>query len=108
MAMARRYGGYWKYSELEAHYRGTLKESARVLMDRGVMVFKCQDVVHNHKLHCTHANVIEWARAEGFSLLDLFVLTASSRMPSPNRTGKQAHARIFHSYFLVLQRGVWS
>lgn len=26
------------------------------------------------------------------------------RLPSPNRLGVQRHARIFHSYFLVLQK----
>jgi hypothetical protein len=29
-------------------------------------------------------------------------LTAKHRMPSPQK-GKQRHARIFHSYFLVLE-----
>ena len=103
MAMAKRFGGYWRYDELEAHYVGTLKEARRVLKPKGVLVFKCQDIIHNHRMHCTHANVITWGAANGFRLLDLFVLPAAKRMPSPNRSGTQKHARIFHSYFLVLQ-----
>ena len=101
MAMAKRFGGYWRYDELEDHYKGTLKEASRILKPKGVMIFKCQDIIHNHKMHCTHANVISWASDNGMRLLDLFILAAKHRLPSPNRKGKQRHARIFHSYFLV-------
>lgn len=105
MVMAGRFSGYWRYDELESHYRGTLREARRVLRAGGVLIVKCQDIVHNHRLHCTHANVIQWAEGEQFRLLDLFVLPASHRLPAPNRAGKQKHARVFHSYFLVFQRG---
>lgn len=104
MAMAKRFSGYWRYDELEDHYQETISEASRVLKKGGVFVVKCQDIIHNHKMHCTHANVILWAEMEGFRLLDLFVLNAKHRMPSPNRAGKQKHARIFHSYFLVFKK----
>jgi hypothetical protein len=106
MVMAKRFGGYWTYNELEAHYRDTLKEASRVLEKGGVLVFKCQDIIHNHRMHCTHVNVINWASGM-FRLKDLFVLPARHRMPIPQQKGvavkKQRHARIFHSYFLVLE-----
>jgi len=104
MIMANRFSGYWRYDELEEHYKNTLKECHRVLKKKGIIVFKCQDIIHNHKMHCTHANAINWAKERGFSLLDLFVLGATHRLPSPNRKGKQKHARIFHSFFLILQK----
>jgi hypothetical protein len=100
VAMTARFGGYYRYDELEDHYRGTLSEAWRVLKPGGVMVFKCQDVIHNHRMHCTHVNVCNWAEYEGFRLLDLFILPAKSRMPGPQK-GTQRHARVFHSYFLV-------
>ena len=107
MVMAKRFGGYWKYDELESHYKGTLKEAARVLKKKGIMVFKCQDIIHNHKMHCTHVNVINWAAGD-FRLKDLFILPAKTRMAIPQQAGTkkkvQKHARIFHSYFLVLER----
>jgi len=103
VAMTARFGGYYTYEELETHYRGTLQEARRVLRNGGVLIFKCQDIIHNHRMHCTHANVIAWAAERGFRLLDLFVLPAKSRMPSPQK-GTQRHARIFHSYFLVFER----
>jgi len=104
MIMSNAFSGYWKYEELKDHYIGTLKEATRVLVMKGVLIFKCQDIIHNHSMHCTHANVINWAAEEGFALEDLFVLAAKSRLPAPNRVGTQKHARIFHSYFLVLRK----
>lgn len=104
MIMAKQFSGYWRYDELEEHYRDTISEASRVLVKGGIMVFKCQDIIHNHRMHCTHAMVINMAEAEGFRLRDLFVLAAKNRLPAPNRRGKQQHARIFHSYFLVLEK----
>jgi len=107
MVMAKRFGGYWRYDELEDHYKSTLKECGRVLSKKGIMVFKCQDIVHNHRLHPTHIFITEWMR-EWFRLKDLFVLAAKSRMPIPQKQGErkkvQKHARIHHSYFMVLER----
>lgn len=104
MAMAKRYSGYWRYDELEDHYLKTINETSRVLKKGGVMVFKCQDIIHNHKMHATHMMIVDHAKAAGMRLLDLFVLVAKRRMPSPNRKGTQRHSRIFHSYFLVLKK----
>jgi len=104
MIMSRQFSGYWTYGELADHYRESISEAYRVLKKGGILVFKCQDIIHNHKMHCTHANVICWAETEGFRLQDLFVLPARSRLPSPNRAGTQKHARIFHSYFLVFRK----
>jgi hypothetical protein len=104
MIMARRFSGYWRYEELEDHYQETISEASRILRDGGVLVVKCQDIVHNHRLHPTHALVLMWADLEGFALLDLFVLGATNRLPAPNRAGTQKHARVFHSYFLVFKK----
>jgi len=103
VAMTSRFGGYYTYDELETHYRDTISEAYRVLRPLGRLVVKCQDIIHNHRMHCTHANVINWAEIEGFRLMDLFVLPARHRMPGPQK-GTQRHARVFHSYFLVFER----
>lgn len=104
MIMARQFAGYWRYDELESHYKSTFNEANRSLKKGGVLTVKCQDIIHNHKMHCTHANVIRWCSEVGLRLEDLFVLPAKSRLPSPNRKGTQKHARIFHSYFLVFRK----
>lgn len=104
MLMAGRFSGYWRYDELEADYEACIHEFARVVRHKGVLVVKCQDIVHNHRLHLTHQRVVEMADGVGFRPLDLFVLTAGHRLPAPNRAGRQRHARIHHSYFLVFRR----
>lgn len=102
--MGRRFSGYWRYDELEHHYKNTLREAERILKPKGIMVFKCQDIIHNHKMHCTHCNVINWAAEFNLILKDLFILPAKNRMPiNTGKKRKQRHARIWHSYFLVLQ-----
>lgn len=103
VAMSSRYGGYYSYSDLEDHYRHSISEAWRILKHKGVFVFKCQDIIHNHKMHCTHYKTIMMAEIEGFRLIDLFVLIAKNRMPGPQK-GIQRHARIWHSYFLVFQK----
>lgn len=105
--MGKRFSGYWRYEELEDHYRGTIKEAHRILFSKGIFVIKCQDIIHNHKMHCTHANIIKWSEGM-FRLKDLFILAAKNRMPIPQTEGTkkkvQKHARIHHSYFMVMER----
>jgi tRNA G10 N-methylase Trm11 len=105
--MGKRFSGYWSYNELEDHYRGTIKEAHRLLSKKGIFVMKCQDIVHNHKLHPTHINAVNWAQGM-FRLKDLFVLAAKHRMPMPESKTDckrvQKHARVHHSYFLVFEK----
>lgn len=103
VAMSARFGGYWKYEELIDHYTRTLLEVKRVLRSGGHLVMKCQDIIHNHRMHCTHQKTIEIAERVGLRLKDLFILPATRRMPSPQK-GQQRHARVFHCYFLVLEK----
>ncbi len=101
--MAKRFGGYYTYDELEDHYIHSISEFYRKLERNGVLVFKCQDIVHNHRLHPTHIKVVLWAESEGFRLTDSFVLVADRRMPvGQGRT--QRHARIAHCHFLVFTK----
>ena len=105
--MSNRFGGYWAYPELASHYKETLAEAARVLVKKGFFVIKCQDIIHNHQMFCTHANTIEWAAAQGFRLADLFILTKSHRIAvraAKHGRQTQKHARIHHCYFLVFQK----
>ena len=106
--MSKRFGGYYSYDDLQKNYTETLVEVNRVLKRKGLLVFKCQDLIHNHKMHSTHVNIICWADYFGFNLVDLFILMAKHRMPVLTKMNSnnwtQKHARIFHSYFLVLEK----
>lgn len=105
--MGKRYSGYWSYSDLWKHYTETILEAHRILAKKGIFVIKCQDIVHNHKLHPTHISIVTWATGM-FKLKDMFILAAKNRMPIPQTEGTkkkvQKHARIHHSYFLVLEK----
>lgn len=105
--MAKRYGGYWKYDELEKHYKNTIIEANRILNKKGIFVVKCQDIIHNHTMHSTHINVVNWCSGM-FRLKDLFILPAKNRIPIPQKENEakkiQKHARIHHSYFLVMEK----
>lgn len=105
--MGKRYSGYWSYDQLAAHYTGTISEAHRILQPKGIFVIKCQDIIHNHRMHATHINVVKWAEGK-FRLKDLFVLAAKNRMPMPETEGAkkrvQKHARVHHSYFMVMEK----
>lgn len=103
MIMSSRFGGYYSYNELEEHYNSSILEMYRLLKDKGKMIFKCQDIVHNHEHHSTHTKVINYSLSVGFKLLDLFILGSNHRLKFP-QVGKQRHARIYHSYFLVFEK----
>lgn len=104
MVMSSRFSGYVNYVDLTEHYQKSLDEFNRVLKKKGVVVFKCQDIIHNHKMHATHINVVNWAGERGFRLKDLFILNAKNRIPRSNKGRGPQHARVFHSYFLVLEK----
>jgi hypothetical protein len=101
--MGKRFGGYWTYDELRDHYTKTINECSRILKKKGILVFKCQDIIHNHKFHPTHLGVMISAEVLGFDTKDIFVLGATHKMPV-NTKGKQQHARVYQSYFLVLEK----
>jgi hypothetical protein len=101
--MAQKFSGYYTYEELQDHYIHTISEAWRVLGKGGILIFKCQDIVHKHKLRSTHVFVCNRAEIEGFRVLDLFVLTAKKRMPGPQK-GTQRHARVFQSFFWVFKK----
>ncbi len=105
--MNGRFSGYWTYDELMDDYFAAIREAFRILKRKGVMVFKCQDAVHNHALQFTHGLVWLLAEQQGFRLKDLFVLIAAHRLPTraaPHGRQTQYHARVFHCYFLVFQK----
>ena len=105
--MGKRFSGYWSYKELQDHYTQTLIDAHRVLVKKGFLVIKCQDIIHNHSMHATHINILKWSE-NMFRLKDLFILTARHRLPMPEKVGEvkrqQRHARVHHSYFMVLEK----
>ena len=87
-------------------YSQSLHEFHRVVKPRGWVIFKCQDAVESGKNYFSHVLIATYAAATGFILKDLFVLGAKpgTRMPTWHMQ-RQRHARKYHCFFWVLQKG---
>ena len=89
--------------ELLTFYEKVLLEVWRVLKPKGILIFKCQDLVKCGKNHWLHIDVLNMAIKHNFIGKDLYILLAKSRMIGHNHANQQ-HARKFHSYFWVFQK----
>lgn len=101
--MGNRFHGFRYVPDLWRWYDACLVEFYRILMDKGFLVFKCQDTVSSGKNWFSHAYIMNRAVEAGFYPKDMFVLTAKNRIIGSNH-GNQKHARKFHSYFWVFQK----
>lgn len=99
--IAKRFTGFHDFNEIKTMYSGSLKEFARLLVEGGIVIFKCQDVVACSLNHFTHAWAMYEALKYGFYPKDLFILLAQNRI-TDGRT--QQHGRKYHSYFWVFKK----
>lgn len=98
--MGERFHGFRYISDLWEWYSLCIKEHFRILKNKGVYVFKCQDTISSGKQYLTHVHVVNEMQSNGFYVKDLFVLLAKNRIVGHNHKN-QKHARKFHSYFIV-------
>lgn len=92
-------GARWHDAVLSMYF-DSIKEANRVLVNKGVLIVKCQDQVSANTQRLTHVDIINYAAQMGFYCKDLFVLVRTNA-PAVSRIIKQNHARKKHSYFLV-------
>jgi len=104
--ITNRFGSFKNYSELFSFYKNSLNEFYRILDDKAILIFKCQDVVASGKNHFSHCYILNKSYDIGFYPKDLFVLTAKNRISafSKKKWHTQKHARKFHSYFWVFTK----
>lgn len=103
--IGERFHGFRYIPDLWDWYVECLMEFHRILKPGGVLVFKCQDTVSSGKQWFSHCEIYNWATAGGgFIPKDLFILLAKNRMIGHNHAN-QKHARKFHSYFWVFEKG---
>ena len=100
----KRFGVYPSEKELHQFYIDSLKEAYRVLKDKGVLIFKCQDKVSSGKQYMSHVFIMNEAVKLGFYPKDLFVLLAKNRLVADWQVKNQKNARKFHSYFWVFEK----
>jgi len=101
--MLQRFNGFPYIKDLWSWYDQAFAEFHRILIDKGVLIVKCQDTISGGKQYFSHIHVINELEKLGFYTKDLFVLLAKSRMIGHNHAN-QKHARKFHSYFIVFEK----
>ena len=100
----KRFGVYPNERELHQFYIDSLREFNRILKDKGVLIFKCQDKVSSGKQYMSHVFIMNEAVKLGFYPKDLFILLAKNRVVADWQLKNQKNARKFHSYFLVFEK----
>ncbi len=101
--MAGRYSYVKTMPELHSLYEDSLKEFSRVLLPRGILIFKCQDSVNGRRNYFTHVWIMNKAEELGFQAIDLFIKLSKYTMRSWNHQ-RQFYARKHHSYFWVFKK----
>lgn len=102
--IAKRFGVYPNEKSLHQFYVDSLKEAHRVLCDKGIMIFKCQDKVSSGKQYMSHVFIANAAINSGFYPKDLFILLSKNRIVADWQVKNQKNARKFHSYFWVFEK----
>lgn len=100
----KRFGVYPSEQELHKFYVDSLKEAYRILDDRGILIFKCQDKISSGKQYMSHCFIYNEAIKVGFYPKDMFVLLAKNRLVADWQLKNQKNARKFHSYFWVFEK----
>lgn len=100
----KRFGVYPSEQELHQFYADSLKEAHRVLADKGILIFKCQDKISSGKQYMSHCFIHDEAVKIGFYPKDMFVLLAKNRLVADWQLKNQKNARKFHSYFWVFEK----
>lgn len=100
----KRFSSYKSMKHLFADYKRSIRQFARILTPRGVLVVKCQDVT-DVKQYLTHVEIILQASMVGLACEDLFVVKYRNTPMIAPHWKKQHHARKNHFYFLVFIKG---
>ena len=100
----KRFGVYPNEKELHRFYIDSLTESYRLLKDKGILIFKCQDKISSGKQYMSHVFIMNEATKIGFYPKDLFILLAKNRLVADWQVKNQKNARKFHSYFWVFEK----
>lgn len=95
----RALAGVYGVDAVHQMFEDGIKEAARLLRPKGVLIVKCMDQVMSGKQQWQHVVVMEKMNAAGVENLDLFVLVQKGQPAMRHAT--QVHARRNHSYFVV-------
>jgi hypothetical protein len=96
----KRFGAFRTGEVLFNFYKNTMKECARVLKKKGVLILKIQPVVGSGKQWMTHAFCMFIGQTFGLYPKDEMILLAKQRLES-SKVKNQQHARKYQAYFYV-------
>ena len=100
--MIERFNSFQSIEELYQVNRQMLALSYRLLVKKGVLVMKTQNINKFGKQHWVVNYIVNEAAKLGYKLLDEFILVGKTRLM---RAGYDQHcARKLHSYFLCLMK----
>lgn len=102
--VVKRFGWYSTEKELFTLYRKALKELYRVLKNKGILIFKCQDKISSGKQYLSHVFIINEAEKLGYYCKDIFILLSKHRLVPKWQLDNQKNARKFHCYYLVFEK----
>lgn len=100
----KRFGVYPTEQKLHQFYVDAMREFYRILNDKGILIFKCQDKVSSSKQFMSHCLIHNQAVKIGYYPKDLFILLAKNRIVANWQLKNQKNARKFHSYFWVFEK----
>ena len=89
---------------LQELYFGIIKEAYRVLMPKGLLVVKIQDVVSGGVKHSLSFLVYDYCESVGFHYEDMLTLVRHNPMSQAHR-GPQQHTRSADCKFFVFRKG---
>lgn len=102
--IGHRYTSYPNQKALWAFYEEAFCAIQKALKPKGILIWKCQDIVEGGKQVWNHCKIWDLASCNGgLTALDLFVLVASNRIKGHNHN-RQVHARKYTSYFWVFRK----
>lgn len=100
----KRFGVYPSEQDLHQFYIDSMRESYRLLKDKGILIFKCQDKISSGKQYMSHVFIMNEAVRIGFYPKNLFILLAKNRIVADWQLKNQKNARKFHCYFWVFEK----
>lgn len=95
-------------NEMFTTYDKLIKESARLLKEKGILIFKTSDFVLRNDKHATYAQewatdkAVEFALEYGFELIDKFILLLKNEVLSTG--SKRMKSALKHAVYLVFQK----
>ena len=98
------YGHWQRKEELINFCKCIIDEAYRVLKENGLMVFKCQDFIHNRRKFFMSLLVMNYSLKAGFNLIDQFIYVPGSRMRSQAEGMKSYSSHSVYTYFLVFRK----